>query len=186
MKQMKKNYLSSIIFLALATLLIIFLIYYFFEEIKKNSEELVSQKQELISLNQEKESLEKIDTFYKNYQSNLVKVNELFIDKEVPIEFINFLEKLATTSQLLIEISPGARKETKEDPWSNLSFQLSLSGSFPNFLKFLEKLEASPYLIEVLNLNIKKLTQSELQSEKFKAFSAGDVKADILIKVFTQ
>jgi len=131
-----------------------------------------------------------VDTFKQDDQTKkalidtLEKIDDLFADPEVPIEFINFLEKNAGKSQLSIEISPMAKKET--EPWPSLSFQISTVGSFSNFLKFLEKLETGPYLIEISNLNVKKITEKELRSEKFETFSLSDVNALFLIKVLTR
>lgn len=183
----RKKIIISLITFGIVTLILIFLIISpLLNQIKENSEELILQKQELILLQEERKNLKEIETVYESYQLNLTKIDKLFIDSEIPIEFVSSLEELASTSQLLIKISPVVSKEVKEDPWSSLSFQLSLSGSFPDFLKFLKKLENSPYLIEVLNLNTEKLIETELWSENYKAFSPGDVNVEILVKVFTK
>ncbi|MBZ9572050.1 hypothetical protein KJA15_01775 [Patescibacteria group bacterium] len=180
----RKIYLSLAIFGIITILLIVLIIYPFFEEIKKNSKELISQKKRQISLQEEIKSFKEIESLYKTYQSNIEKIDDLFAEPEAPIEFINFLEKNAEKSQLSIEISPMAEKET--GPWPSLFFQISTIGSFSNFLKFLEKLETGPYLIEISNLNVRKITEKELRVKRFETFSLSDTNALFLIKVLTK
>ena len=172
MNPKKKTIISLITFGILALVLIIFLIYFLFPEIKNNSEEFLLQKKKLILLAKEKENLEKMKDIYKNYQSDLDKIEKLLIDPEVPIEFISFLETTASTSDLQLEIS-SITKEVRTDPLPSLSLQTLVTGSFPNFLEFLEKLETSPYLIEILDLNTKRST-------------GGDTNTSLSLKVFTK
>lgn len=182
----RKIYLSLAIFGIITILLIVLIIYPLFKEIQKNSEEFISQKKKLILLREEIKSLKEIRSLFEIYQTNIDKIDDLFANPEVPIEFINFLEKNAQVSQQEIEISLVSQKEVKDELWPSLSFQVSTFGSFSNFLIFLEKLENSPYLIEVLNLNIKKLTEREIQLGEFQGLSPGDVKFTFLIKVFAK
>lgn len=179
MNPKKKIYLSLSIFGVVTILLIVLTIPPLFKKIKKNSEELLLQKNNLISFSEEIKSLQDSKGLYEDYRTNLEKIDELFVDPEIPIEFITFLEKNAVDSQLSIDISPGAAAKKETEPWPNLSFQISTNGSFTNFLKFLEKLENSPYLIKVLNLNLKRLTEKE-------GVSPGNINAILSIKVFTQ
>lgn len=171
------------IFGIFSVLLIVFVIYPSFIQIKKISEDFVEEKRKLILFEKEMENLKGIESLYKKYQPNLEKIDQLFINPEFPIEFIESLEKKAQEFQLgKIEISPLPRKEIKTDPWPSLSFQISLSGSFPNFLRFFEKLENSPYLIEISNLNLKKLTAGEIKPP----LAEGDIYASFLIKTYSK
>lgn len=186
MSSKKKIYLSLIFFGIISLLFLFLIIPHFLGEIRKNSENLVSSKNELISLQREIKNLKELKITYQTSQANLAKIDEIFIDSEAPIEFIDFLEKNAQISQQKIEISLVSKKEAEDELWPSLFFQISTFGSSPKFLKFSEKLENSPYLIEVLNLNIKKLTEREIQSAKFQGLSLGDVKSTFLIKVFVK
>jgi Tfp pilus assembly protein PilO len=186
MNPQKRLYTSIIIVGVLAILFIVFLIYPVFRAIVKNSQDFLSEKKRLISLAQEEENLKKIEDLYKAYQSDLNKIENFFVDPEAPIEFVNFLEETAKNSQLRLEISSIVKKAEKEDPWENLSIQLFIYGSYPNLLKFLEKLENSSYLIEMVNLNINRLSESELKLKGFEKFSTGDINSSLLIKVYTK
>jgi len=152
------------------------------KEIRANSQELISLKSELASFQKETENLNKLKVVYQNYQSNLAKIDQIFIDPRRPIEFFDFLDKNATLFQLKIEKSPVSRQKTETEPPS-LFLQISVIGSFPNFLKFLEKLENAPYLIDILNLNVKKIAEREIQS---KGLLPQDVESTFLIKVYTK
>jgi len=178
----KKIHLSLIVLLITSLLLIVFLIHPLFKDIKKNSEELLSQKQEIILLTQESENLGEIKNALETYQSNLQKMESLFINPELPIEFVNFLEKNASQSLLFLKISSIVKNQQEKDVWSSFSIQVSTIGPFPSSLRFLEKLENSPYLIEVLNFKVERLTEKKLNS----TFSLGDVEATSLLKVYTK
>jgi len=172
MTAIKKIFFSIIIFGVLTIFLIIFCIFPFLKQIQNNSKEFISEKKKVILLTQKREKLQELENFYKTYQSDYNKIENLFIDSQSPIEFIQFLEQTATNSGVQLEIlSTKISQKTKEDFWPSLSFQLSLSGDFPDFLKFLRKLENSPYLIEFLDLNIKKESK---------------IKAELSIKVFSK
>lgn len=178
----KKIYISLAVFSISSILLIAFLIYPFFKEIKANSEELLLEKKKIILLQKEKGNLQKLGEIYKTHQSDLNKIENLFIDPELPVEFINFLEKNASASQVRLKISALTKRTEKQDPWPSLFSQLSVAGPFPGFVKFLEKLENGPYLIETLDLNVKKLPLQEIGAKGLPAES----EAILSIKIFTK
>ncbi|KPJ71816.1 hypothetical protein AMJ50_00700 [Parcubacteria bacterium DG_74_3] len=177
--------LSIIIFCLIYIIFIVFVISPLFSGIKKNSQDLVSQKQTLVSFEAQLESLNRFKNLYQEIEPNLEKISNLFINPEVPVEFINFLETSASSCQLFIDISSALPTKAKEDPWPALVFQINSIGSFPKFLKFLEKLEASPYLIRIQVLNIRRLTEVDFLTEAMKGFVTGDVRVVFSIKVFT-
>jgi hypothetical protein len=178
--------LSLIFFLISAIFLLAFLIYPLLKGIENYSKEIISQKKEALSL---ENKIKNIEEFRKNYaktKPNLDKIETLFTNSEAPIDFISFLEKTSKDCHLTIKIVPIAIAKEGEEPWPSLSFSITSLGSFPNFLRFLEKLETGPYLIEIQNLGIKKLSDTELKSKEFENLSVGDIRADFLIKVFAR
>jgi len=182
----KKIAISILSFLVLSILLIIFLIYPLFLEIKKISQDFLSQKQKLVALEEKVENLEKFKIIFPEISPNLEKIDNLFVDPEMPVDFIRFLEETSQDFQVSLKISPGPIIKMEKDPWSSISFQLGLVGSFPNFAKFLEKLESTFYLIEIQNLTITHLSGTELKSKEFEEFSLGDVKATLSLKIYTK
>ncbi len=182
----KKFYLSLATFSILSIGLIFFLIYPLFIEIKRNSKNLISQKQTIQALTAKIENLEKFKILYQDLKPDLEKIETLFVDPEIPIEFISFLERTSEDCDVLAKISSAPARKIKTDPWPSINFQISTFSSSPNFLKFLEKLESSPYLIEISNLSIQRMAEADLKLKEYERFTLGDVKATLTIKVYTK
>jgi len=168
------------IFGVVCILSIVFAISLIFIGIKKNSDELLLEKKNLSSFSEGIKDLQESKKLYEAHQADLEKISKEFVDPKVPVEFIKFLEQNAKNSGLSVDISPIATEE-KENEWPSLSFQITTNGSFPSLLKFLEKLENSPYLIEILNLNLMRINELEEGG-----VSVGGVSALFLIKVSTK
>ena len=186
MNLIRKNYLSILIIGISSTLLVVLVVYPLFKGIGEFSYNLFLEKNKIIYLNKEKEEVEKTENFYDSYQTDLEKIDNLFIDSEVPVQFINFLENTATESQIKLEISSMVKGKDKEGPWPSLSLQLLTTGSFSNFSKFLDKLENAPYLIEILELNTRKIAEKEKQAQGKEGIPNADTSSILLIKVFTK
>lgn len=164
----KNIYFSLIIFLFLNIVLSIFLVYPIFRNIQKDSSELLSKKNESHSLLAMAEDLRIAESFYQEHQDDFEKMDNVFIDAQIPIDFINFLEGSAAEYQLSIEIS--SLNVLKD---SSFLFQVSTSGSFENSMRFLEKLENGIYIIEIDNFS------QRLSGD-------GRVNSNFSIKVFTR
>lgn len=182
----RKILLISVIFGLIFFSLIIFIIYPLLKEIKESSVELISAKKYLISSRDQTENINQIRKIYKEMEPDFKKIDNFFIDPEVPIDLIKFWEKMAADSEVLIKVSSVVLKTAETDPWKSMGFQLVLTGSFPHFSRFLEKIETGPYLIDIQNLNIKRLTEQDLQFSKYEQFSLGDVSATLMVKVFNK
>jgi len=173
MSSKEKIVIFSVTFGVVVLALICFIIYPLFRGIEKGSQELITAKKEFILSKDETERFDQFKEIYNKLKPDLEKIDKLFIDPEVPIDFIKFLEYTAGDSELLADISLTLAKSAETDPWSSIGFRMILTGSFPNFLKFLEKIETSPYLIEIQNLSTKKLEE-------------GNIAANLVIKVFSK
>lgn len=156
--------ISLIIFFLSVILLIIFVIYPLFGEIKENSKELILHKKNMTTLQLKIKNLENFKSLYEKYRPSLEKIDNLFVDPEVPVEFIAFLERTAEETQVGIKISSISLGKNANDPWSFNAFQITSNSSFATFLKFLEKLETSPYLVRIQNLNIYRLAEEEINT----------------------
>ncbi|MBM3257652.1 MAG: hypothetical protein FJZ05_00315 [Candidatus Nealsonbacteria bacterium] len=173
----KKINLTLIIICLLTVLIIAFVIAPLFKSIRDKSEEIAVQKQKAVLLESEGLNLKENEVFQESSQQFIQEVNKLFIDSEVPLEFVNFLENTSKKCQLIIDILPNFETKRENDSWPYSVFQLVSSGSFSDFLNFLEKLENSPYLIDIQNINISRLGS---QGEGGQSY----VKASFAIKVF--
>ena len=177
----KRIYLSLAFFVVFDILFVGFLIYPVFRGIKQDSGDLLNQKTSFLARLIEKENLKNSQEFYESNKDDLIKVNSQFVDPEIPIELIGFIEKNAADAELVIDILPTTTTEKDEDSWPGSYFQISAKGSSQNFLKFLNKLENGPYLIDVLSLNLSRSATARLQENAVP----GGINALLSIKALT-
>jgi len=185
---LRKKIITSVVFLSvLIILLIILVISPLFLEIKEISRDFPVQKQNLMVLEKKLEDLQEFKRNLPEISPNLEKINRLFIDPEVPIDFRLFLENAAQDSGVFLEISLASSPQIPDtDPWPSTSFNLTSAGSFSSFCIFLERLQSGPYLIEFQGLNITKLTEAELNFSELGQLSSDGIKANVLIKAYTE
>ena len=178
----KKIYIYSFCFAILCSLLVCFVVIPLLESIKENSKKVVLEKREQLFLSQEKENLKGFKAVFQEIEPDLNKIDTLFISSSIPIDFINFLEELASNSNVTLGVSSLSLKE--KDSWSILELNLETSGSFVNFSRFVEKLENSIYLIEIYDLHIKKL--GDISEEDMGVISIGNVAVSMSLRVFAK
>lgn len=158
MESKKKIYITFGIFAVIALILIVFSIY-LFKEIIKKSDELSFGKNRVAVLQKEFSDIEKFEKEYGNYRPNLERIDSLFVDSNNPVVFIEFLEKIASDCKLNLNVSVPSFKQGEAVIIGN--FQISLTGSFPGIIKFIEIIENGPYLIQIKNLKIGKNQDAE-------------------------
>lgn len=182
----KKIYISLAIFFAIFLSVAFFVILPIVEAIREDSQKLSMKRKAQNSFSEEEQTFRELEKAYQELEPDLGKANDVFVDSEVPISFIDFLERTAYSSNILIEISSVDPIKDKQDIWSSLKFQLEIFGSFPNCLEFFEKLENSTYLINIQGLSISRLDEDNLGSKKMSRFSVGDISAKVSLKVFVK
>ena len=180
MNPKRKIILISLIFGVVNISAIILFLIPFLKEIKGSFSELAVMKKELASSQELLENVNKIKDTYRNIEADLNKIDNLFVDQAVPVGIITFWEDAAQNCD--VKINPSSitlrnadEKEKKSSPWNFLLFQMSLEGSFSNFLKFLEKNENGPYLSELRTITVRS-----------RAGFPGDVNAGLGGKIFTK
>lgn len=174
----KRTNISIVTFIALVILITFFVIHPIFREISKDSQWLVSEKSRFLTMSDRIKDLKSFDVLYENREEVLGQIDDLFIDPEVPVDFIDFLEKTADQSSVNIEISPFSVGKKGKDSWPFLNFQITISGSFPSFLLFLEKIENGPYLIEIKSLTVNQAKEAKR--------SEGNIEAILSLEVFSK
>ena len=177
MKNKSEIYIINILFSSLSILIIVFLIYPTLKGIENDSQKMVLSKEKLSFISSESKELENFKASYKDYQENLERINNLFVDSKNPVGLIEFLESEAVDLNIGAEInlsSPISNGNLNNQ--SANEFQISAKGSFSNVLKFSEKIENGSYLIQINNLTIKKLDQNKIANSNL-------VQADFSIQV---
>lgn len=186
MQNNKKIYTTFLIFALASLLLITFFIWPIFKSIEKNSRDLVSAKNKIVSLGVQEKEIESFKKNYDNYKDNLYEMEQLFVDPDDPVDFIKFLESKASSSQITLQISlPPSGGSSKKSSDDFILFQLASKGRFSDTLNFLKAIEAGPYLLETESASIQ---NSEIgENESFpKDYSGRKVSATFIVKVFTK
>lgn len=129
---------------------------------------------------------------FENFQKNLPvfeeisqKIESSFVRKDAPIKFIEFLEKLAKDARISLKIKPLDLKKKENDLWEPVGFQITLLGKFSQCLRFLEKLERAPWLVEIYQLSIDRITEEKLRFKEFQDLKTGDVSFSLSFKTFS-
>jgi len=179
MTSKKKANIILTIFIAINISLIVFFVWPLLTQIKTNSKEILSAKNNIATLGIQANEIENFGKNYSLYKPNLEKMEQLFVDFKDPIDFIEFLEKTAADSELTSKISlPPA---TKEENKTFIIFQFFSTGDPAKILEFSKKIENGPYLIEIENLTVRDLTERDAIKD-----SSEKVGATFLIKAFTK
>jgi len=178
----KNYYVSSIVFIGISLALTMFIIFPLIRKIEESCSRLITGRQERAFFSEEKENLQNLKPVFQDLEPDLEKIDSLFINSEVPIEFINFLERLAIELNVFVDVHSVSSIYKQENAWSFLVFKLDTSSSFINLSKFIEKLKNSSYLVEVKDLNMRKMGGYGGASEGLNS----EISASFSIKVFAK
>lgn len=162
-------------------LLCVFVVFPLGKSIKAQADELFSVRKEFRMIRQKSQTLTDWEGEYSDFKTDLERVKTLYVNKEVPVDFLDFLETTAHDSDLLIEISLTPQKDDEK----SLNLKLVLFGSPQDCLMFIEKIESSPYLIEMGNFDLIRLSQEHLKLERYLSLSEGDIELDLYLKTIT-
>lgn len=160
-----------------------FLIYPLIKDIEENANQVFASRKELVSLEAQTRAFLPLKAEYEKFRPYFNKTELLFVDGSAPLGFIEFLEKIGRDSDISLEIRPASSLK-KDVPWTSVDFHLTLLGPFPKCLQFVEKLENSPYLIEIQDLTARKLGQEELK--KVKNVREDAVNVNLTLKAFVK
>ena len=175
-----KIILTLILSFILIVLINVLIVFPLINKIKNNSQELINTKQKTATLITETTNLGKFNNLNQEVESFLKQIDDLLVNPDVLIEFINFLEETSESNNVEIEsLNLFSRKEG-EDYWPFIIFQISCQARFADFLVFLEKLENNLYLVETQSMAINRLAW-ESEKNSFK-----NIRASFSIKVLTR
>jgi len=155
-----KQKISNTSFLTLLFVLLIvyFVIFPSLDNIKDKKNEIIAEKikieknkiYQLTSKNQENQ--------LKNIETDLEKIEQIYINRNKELEFITTLEGLAKTNNVEQKIDILFARETKKEEISEIPISLSATGNFENILSYLRNLNNLPFLINVDLINLEKIS----------------------------
>lgn len=136
--------------------LVIFIVFPLLRGIKNYSQDVISAKESLDIIQSRIDKINSAGVLYHSMEEDLKKIESFFIDPSTPIGLIKFWERLALETDVSIDISPVSSRNPETDVWDRVGFQMRADGSYVSFLRFLEKIENGPYLMEIKNLSLNK------------------------------
>ena len=152
--------------------IIVFLILFLFDfpllsSLKKSAQTIQATKKSFSLLTERYQNFEKFQEDYKKNQPTLQKANSLLVNQAAPIHFIEFLEQQAKITGVNLKISKIVPSEPKTALSGHIKFSLYLNGSFPLCLRFLRKLELSPYLVAIQDIKVRRSAEEKIGEGAF-------------------
>lgn len=181
-----KIYITLLISAIVIVILLIFLVCPLIDKIKISSANL-REKNNLIASSQEKGGnyLKNLQDEYTDLESEISKIDQSFVNPEGAIDLIVAIEHLAALTNNYQQIEEiGLTEEEK----NILAFRVFSWGSFPDFIKFLARLENMDYFIDFDSLKITRIEERELRNLESKGIAVlgGDIKSVISIRAYTK
>ena len=186
MSSWKKTIIISVIFSLVLACIAVFLIYPSIRDISKSSKDLFNLKKEYLLYQDKAGKMNSFEQSQADIELIENKINGLFVDVKIPIDLMEFWEKTAKDTGVLIDISSVSLKEQAEAVWNPVGFQIIVTGSYNDFMKFLDKIENSSYLASIDNLTLKNLEEREVAAENSKKITVNDVRGILTIRVFSR
>ena len=178
MKLKSKTTLYSFLLLVGLGLIIGFLIFPLWSNVESKSSQLKQKQKKLAEVEAQNRRLNNLQQTLQKREEDFKALDNLFINKEAPVQFLEFLEDTAADSNVEIDISPSAGNKSDE-PWPPTFFKVEGVGDFEDCIKFATKLEYLPYLVEVQSLNLEKKVETKENEEKIQK-----TKINLSIKVY--
>jgi len=122
-------------------------------EIESVRAEISAQQDAALKLDSRILKVRQYREFAKKEESNLGKLDDLLTDRQMP-DFINYMEKSATSSGVEVVFSPSISQGDSEEGWSWMNYQADITGNIDNILKFVKKIEIGPYLVGIDGFSI--------------------------------
>jgi Tfp pilus assembly protein PilO len=141
---------------------VIFLIFYFIilpkiNFIKENgkaiSERRIFLEEQYIRVRNFKQNNEEM----KLVDEDIDKLDEVFVNYNEDLQFIETLENLASDNNINQKISLGKVESEGKDEFEEITLEISAEGSFLNIMKYLISLETLNYYINISFLDISKV-----------------------------
>jgi Tfp pilus assembly protein PilO len=153
----KKIFFSILISITILAVILGFLIWPLFSQVKSFATIILTQKSTLKLLQDQVTTLEDFQKNYNLYSGQFQRIANGFVNQEVPLNFIEYLEALGRSNNLEVVINNmGFDSKNKKDALTALDFQVNAKGVVSNSLRFLEQLENGTWFLEIRQMNLEK------------------------------
>lgn len=150
----KKIFLTVFFFIGCVTGLVFCIALPIYSDIWNTGMRLREQRKIISDYDKRIAAARKFTVFAKEEKDNLEKIDKVFIDARVPLEFINSIENAAREVSVEVELFSPAIQKKADNEWSTMEIEADISGNMAGVMRFLKKIENSIYLVEIQNINI--------------------------------
>lgn len=163
----EKNIYKIIILLVIGFFIFYFFIYNSIPKINNLSKEIIDKKIEL-----EREYLQiknegKLLNQLRSIEPKMNILNNVFLNKNRELEFVNTLEGIADKNNVSQTIKPFENSNKTNNTFHESPLSLEATGSFNNLIAYIKNIEALSYYINIDKLTISESSQSESREKKF-------------------
>jgi Tfp pilus assembly protein PilO len=149
-----RNYpLYIILQIILCAVLLFGLIMPKYRDLSRINSEIYSKDEELSSYKQYVDELKRITGEIKKNEDSLLKIEAALPSKPSLAPVLNFLQKEASLAGLsLEELNPSYLSMSKGEKIRTTQISIALSGSYPSLKQFVEKVEKSARIIDIVRI----------------------------------
>lgn len=152
---------------------------------KASSRAFASQKALLDLIETRIEEIRGFQDGHSELKQNLERIENSFIEPGSPVNFLDYLEEGAGLTDVVIKVRPLSTELEPDDLWLSIGFRVNAGGSAENCLRFLEVLEQSNWLFEILQFNLQKVPEENPYYKEFKSLEPGDAYMSLVIKAYS-
>lgn len=160
---------------------------FLFGRITQADTTLSDAQKELAALSIQQEQIASIATEYESAHERFAPLEERLLPREERLRFIMLVEQLAEEAGVFHEIN--AADDTPAAVTKGVSplyFNITVSGSFPNVVRFMYLLENSRYFSAVEKAQITQGAGPSAQKKEGIVSSPDDVRTQFTVKVYTK
>jgi hypothetical protein len=159
--------------------LAIFAIAPLFSDIKAINGQIIRRRAQIADYDLRIGNARNFMRFAARQKTELEQIAGVFADSQMPLDMINSLENAAKDSNVSVEFSPAGQSNLQI-----IKIEINASGAIFDTLRFIEKIENSPYLAEIESADIRK--EVPVGGASLAEFSGTRVKTHILLNVYAK
>ncbi len=180
-----KFYIHSIIASLVFTIMCV-VAWYVFSMIADMSVKTADVKRDLAVLDLKRNQIQEITKRYESAKGGVAELDQVFLDRKNKLSFIKLVEDLAVLHGVSEKIEASDDLPVKKDQKGQIvkeeqtvPFGVTVTGPFPNALRFIEALEQSRYFINIETAQI-------ARSDASPGGASGEIQAKLIVNVYTQ
>ncbi len=141
-------------FLTLFALILFFIVIPTIHDILDMGQKIEEQRIDLEKKYIKGQNLRQLTTNLNKINSQLSKLEQIFISENRELEFITTLEGVANKNSVNQKINLGVQEDMPGYDYKKMTLQLLLQGNFTNIMNYLIGLESLEYYVNVKNIEL--------------------------------